>query len=79
MTGPFVAPTPGGPIQVRDGSQHTFNSATWMFEDAYAKHRHWHKLTYEDDKLENAVEEAAVGRKRSELTFAITRPRSCRG
>jgi hypothetical protein len=34
--------------------------ATWMFEDAYAKHRHWHKLTYEDDKLENAVEEAAV-------------------
>lgn len=34
--------------------------ATWMFEDAYAKHRHWHKLTYKDDKLENAVEQAAA-------------------
>jgi hypothetical protein len=34
--------------------------ATWMFEDAYAKHRHWHKLTYKDDALENAVEQAAA-------------------
>jgi len=34
--------------------------ATWMFEDAYAKHRHWHKLSYEDDALENAVEQAAA-------------------
>jgi len=34
--------------------------ATWMFEDAYAKHRHWHKLTYKDDELENAVEQAAA-------------------
>jgi hypothetical protein len=34
--------------------------ATWMFEDAYAKHRHWHKLTYKDDQLENAVEQAAA-------------------
>src|SRR5882672_5384210 len=33
--------------------------ATWMFEDAYAKHRHWYKLTYKDDELERAVEEAA--------------------
>ena len=22
--------------------------ATWMFEDAYAKHRHWHKITYDN-------------------------------
>jgi hypothetical protein len=34
--------------------------STWMFEDAYAKHRHWHKITYRDDKLENAIEEAAA-------------------
>jgi hypothetical protein len=33
---------------------------TWMFEDAYAKHRHWHKLTYKDDKLEKAVEQAVA-------------------
>lgn len=30
--------------------------ATWMFEDAYAKHRHWHKITYEPDGLEDAVD-----------------------
>ncbi len=34
--------------------------ATWMFEDAYAKHRHWHKVTYEEDKLESAVEQAVA-------------------
>jgi hypothetical protein len=34
--------------------------ATWMFEDAYAKHKHWHKLEYRDDTLEVAVEQAAV-------------------
>lgn len=33
--------------------------ATWMFEDAYAKHRHWHKLEYEDTNLELGVEKAA--------------------
>lgn len=32
--------------------------ATWMFEDAYAKHRHWHKVTYSDGQLGPAVEEA---------------------
>jgi hypothetical protein len=25
--------------------------ATWMFEDAYAKHKHWHRLTYRDTDL----------------------------
>jgi hypothetical protein len=39
--------------------QEEAKGATWMFEDAYAKHRHWHKLTYKDDKLENAVEQTA--------------------
>lgn len=34
--------------------------ATWMFEDAYAKHRHWQKLTYKDTELDNAVEQAAA-------------------
>jgi len=34
--------------------------ATWMFEDAFAKHNHWHKVTYDDGDLENAVEQAAT-------------------
>ena len=33
--------------------------ATWMFEDAYAKHKHWQKIEYKDDALEDAVAEAA--------------------
>lgn len=33
--------------------------ATWMFEDAYAKHRHWHKLEYQENDLEGAVDMAA--------------------
>ena len=33
--------------------------ATWMFEDAYAKHKHWHKIEYKDAELEVAVELAA--------------------
>jgi hypothetical protein len=31
--------------------------ATWMFEDAYAKHNHWHKITYGEGALKCAVEE----------------------
>jgi hypothetical protein len=34
--------------------------ATWMFEDAYAKHRHWHKMTYEQDALPSAVDQAVA-------------------
>jgi len=34
--------------------------ATWMFEDAYAKHKHWHKLQYQDAELEHTVEQAAA-------------------
>jgi hypothetical protein len=33
--------------------------ATWMFEDAYAKHKHWHKVTYLENELEGAVERAS--------------------
>jgi hypothetical protein len=40
--------------------QESGKGATWMFEDAYAKHRHWHKLCYEDPELERAVEEAVA-------------------
>jgi hypothetical protein len=29
--------------------------ATWMFEDAYAKHSHWHQIMYKSDELESAV------------------------
>jgi hypothetical protein len=34
--------------------------ATWMFEDAYAKHKHWHKVEYRDGELDKAVEQAAA-------------------
>ena len=36
------------------------HGATWMFEDAYAKHKHWHKSEYADDAVETAVEEAVA-------------------
>lgn len=34
--------------------------ATWMFEDAYAKHRHWQKFTYAKNELPAIVEQAAA-------------------
>ena len=34
--------------------------ATWMFEDAYAKHRHWRKFTYKAGELPATVEAAAA-------------------
>jgi hypothetical protein len=34
--------------------------ATWMFEDAYAKHKHWHKMEYRDADLDRVVTEAAA-------------------
>lgn len=53
--------------------------ATWMFEDAYAKHRHWHKLFYEHDRLDEAVEQADAWRRSSLRTSAPIRPLICRG
>ncbi|MCX5815239.1 MAG: hypothetical protein NTX75_03215 [Proteobacteria bacterium] len=44
--------------------------ATWMFEDAYAKHKHWHKLTYLDSELGHAVEQAALWAERFVSEFA---------
>jgi hypothetical protein len=34
--------------------------ATWMFEDAYAKHNHWRKILYPEGNIEKAVEQAAT-------------------
>jgi hypothetical protein len=44
--------------------------ATWMFEDAYAKHKHWHKLAYRDGGLEDAVEKAAAWAEKFIADFA---------
>jgi hypothetical protein len=44
--------------------------ATWMFEDAYAKHNHWHKLTYREGELENVVEAAATWAEKFVTDFA---------
>ena len=33
--------------------------ATWMFEDVYAKHKHWHRFIYNTGELEQAVDKAA--------------------
>ncbi len=51
--------------------QESGKGATWMFEDAYAKHSHWHKLTYEDETLERAVEEPAAWAERFVTEFAV--------
>jgi hypothetical protein len=34
--------------------------ATWMFEDAFAKHKHWKKLVYNEADLEETVEQAVA-------------------
>jgi hypothetical protein len=44
--------------------------ATWMFEDAYAKHKHWKKITYSDPNLEKAVGQAAVWAEKFVADFA---------
>jgi len=50
--------------------QESGKGATWMFEDAYAKHKHWHKLIYEDRDLERAVEEAVSWAEKFVAEFA---------
>jgi len=50
--------------------QESGKGATWMFEDAYAKHRHWHKLTYDDAELDQAVGTAAAWAERFVAEFA---------
>jgi hypothetical protein len=44
--------------------------ATWMFEDAYAKHKHWHKITYEAKDLDHAIELAAKWAEEFAASFA---------
>lgn len=44
--------------------------ATWMFEDAYAKFSYWHKLSYKDDALEDAVTQAAAWAENFHSNFA---------
>jgi hypothetical protein len=44
--------------------------ATWVFEDAYGKHRHWHKIDYKEGALEGAVREAAEWAERFVGEFA---------
>ena len=41
-----------------------------MFEDAYAKHKHWHKVTYKEADLEQAVERAAAWAEKFVSEFA---------
>lgn len=44
--------------------------ATWMFEDAYAKNKHWHKISYKDFELERAVELGAEWAEKFRADFA---------
>lgn len=39
--------------------QENGKGATWMFEDAYDKHRHWQKIVYEAGDLDRAVRQAS--------------------
>lgn len=40
--------------------QETGRGATWMFEDAYQKHNHWHKIEYDEPDFREAVIRAAA-------------------
>src|SRR5207253_7093279 len=40
--------------------QEVGKGATWMIEDAYAKHRHWQNFTYKEHELAAVVEQAAA-------------------
>lgn len=44
--------------------------ATWVFEDAYGKHKHWHKIGYKEGALKSAVREAAEWAERFIREFA---------
>jgi hypothetical protein len=41
-----------------------------MFEDAYGKHKHWHRLEYKDEDLERVVEQAAAWAEKFVVEFA---------
>lgn len=46
--------------------------ATWMFEDAYAKHKHWRKITYKEGALDGGVREGAEWAEDFVREFAAT-------
>lgn len=50
--------------------QESGQGATWMFEDAYAKHKHWYKISYQEPELERGVEEAAAWAEKFVSEFA---------
>jgi hypothetical protein len=43
--------------------------ATWMFEDAYFRHKHWRKFSYELDRLTSVVLDAATWARRQLTAF----------
>lgn len=43
--------------------QEAGKSATWMFEDGYARHRHWRKFEYTPETLREAVQYGLLDRK----------------
>jgi hypothetical protein len=44
--------------------------ATWLFEDAYGKHKHWHKVTYVAEDLEKAVQRGVAWAEKFVADFA---------
>jgi hypothetical protein len=44
-----------------------------MFEDAYAKHKHWAKITYKSHDLEKTVEQVAGLAEKLVARFAADR------
>ena len=49
--------------------------ATWMFEDAYLKHRHWHKIEYPNGALPQTTREAAQWAEGFAATFTADQKR----
>lgn len=50
--------------------QENGRGSTWIFEDAYAKHNHWHKVVYESGEVESATESAAQWCEKFLINFA---------
>ena len=56
--------------------QETGRGATWMFEDAYLKHRHWHKIEYLNGTLLQATRDAAKWAEGFVATFTADQKRA---
>lgn len=46
--------------------------STWMFEDGYPKHAHWHKESYREPELEAAVEAGTAWAEEFHKGFAMS-------